>query len=352
VRTSADRTRVAVNPFTKLGSFSIRFEAQLIVRADGGVVDGTVKMHGFLAPSAQSNPNEEAKRTRRPGERACECRWGRRAKPRCGLAILLLAAALLCAPCRAHYAELTRAGSLLSLSPCPESASTWTWLRRAVAPSASLAERAGCGGAPAFAVPPAASGANLRSLPLAAAQGVRAKKVRGSSRPQWEMMMRRAFAPTHKTEQIGGQGGQPIPARKLSRVSVDEILEFKSSPHSRVAAQRSMGIRGGGVARRSEMSRCASGTGATAPLGEAVRTPLAFTISDSANNRYWPAWRVGSRGCSRDWKQLVQSAVSAGQDGTTRLSSDSRRRPRPRPFRLSRTVEVEVITLTRLPASA
>ena len=299
-------------------------------------------MHEFLAPSAQSKPNaEELRRTRRPGDSACAYRRGWRVKPSCSLAILLLAAALLCAPCRAHSAEPK------------ESASTWTWLRRAVAPSASLAERAGCGGAPAFAVPPAASGANVRSLPLAAAQGVRAKKVLGS-RPQWEMMMRRAFAPAHKTEQIGGQGERPVPARKLSRVSVDEILEYTSAPQTgaRVAAQRSMGIRGGGVARRSEMSRCASGTGATAPLGEAVRTPLAFTISDSANNRYWPAWRVGSRGCSRDWKQLVQSAVSAGQDGTTRLSSDSRRRPRPRPFRLSRTVEVEGIGLTRPPASA
>ena len=55
-----------------------------------------------------------------------------------------------------------------------------------------------------------------------------------------------------------------------------------------------------------------------APLGETVRTSLAFANSDAANIRSWPAWRVGSRGCSRDWKQLVQSAVSAGHDGATR----------------------------------
>lgn len=305
-------------------------------------MDGTVKMHEFLAPSAQSKPNaEELRHTRRPGDSACACRPGLRAKPSCGLAMLLLAAALLCAPCRAHSAQPTQI------------ASTWTWLRRAAAPSASFAERAGCGGVPAFVVPPSAGGADVRSLPLAAAQGVRAKKVLGSSRLQWEMM-RRAFAPTHKTEQIGGQGERPVPARKLSRVSVDEILEYTSAPQTsaRVAAQRSMGIRGGGVAQKSETSRCASWTGAAAPLGETVRTPLAFASSDAANIRSWPAWRVGSRGCSRNWKQLVQSAVSAGHDGATHLSTASGRRPsrRPRPFRLSRTVEVEGITL-RLPSA-
>ena len=302
-------------------------------------------MHEFLAPSAQSKPNaEELRRTRRPGDSACAYRRGWRVKPSCSLAILLLAAALLCAPCRAHSAEPK------------ESASTWTWLRRAVAPSASVAERAGCGGVPAFVVPPSAGGADVRSLPLAAAQGVRAKKVLGSSRPQWEMMMRRAFSPTHKTELIVGQGERPVPARKLSRVSVDEILEYTSAPQTgaRVAAQRSMGIRGGGDARASERSRCTSWTGAAAPLGETVRTSLAFANSDAANIRSWPAWRVGSRGCSRDWKQLVQSAVSAGHDGATRLSTVSGRRTprRPRPFRLSRTVEVEGIGLTRPPASA
>lgn len=292
-------------------------------------------------PPKQNRSNAEARAvdgpTRRPDEEEARGsrgggRRGWRTLPRSGVSALLLAAALLCGAPRPGLAHA------VSHPPGTDGDSAWTWLRRAVAPSSAVHGRD-------TVTMPGNAGAGAGAVaPLAAV-----------TTTQWAQ---RAFAPTHKVEQRrAGDGAwaverrlaRPVPARKLSRVSVDEILDYRSARRSSDLPR----MRGGGV----EPTGCAAGDGSAGLLGAAASTtPLAFA----------QAGPVGSRGCSRfqtsgssDWKQLVERSASAkrldaGGDsdtqpglfvaGSARTSpATEKRRPRRRlrPFRLSRTVEVE-----------
>ena len=252
--------------------------------------------------------------------------------------------------------------------------STWTWIRRALAPSAANRAVQACS---LLTQVDEATPYGIVSNDAAYEGKLEAGRGRstglfgaGQASSRW---MHRAFAPSHDVEQSRAQDDfraahdrLSVCAPKLSRVSVDvdagtgtvvrakTAMEWGSPPVN--AMRRSMAIRGGGNERTVEQHEgvrgCRGGdlhTGPGKTMAGKGSSSLAFIRGDSVG-------MIGSCGCNRDWKQLVQSAASRMQHDTGsdaacgRFSSragqprgKSARRPlqRQKPFRLSRTVEVE-----------
>ena len=231
---------------------------------------------------------------------------------------------------------------------CDSRPSAMVWLRRALAPSSVLPR-------PARLQSPGEQEADIR-------EGRRSlKETVAMMAPQWA---RDAFAPS-----CLASATKPDPAvqrrtaasrQKLSRVSIDEACETPRSSRaecllSKPAADtpRSCGLamrgNGGSLALvvGGGAGPCVAWRGGVAETGGGPRVLEAGGCRD---------WKLGSRGCSRDWQQLTRSRGSvrrALDDGlASRPVQDSSRRAHRlsrfhehagrrsgRRFRLSRSVE-------------
>jgi len=258
--------------------------------------------------------------------RRCGCTARGGAKSRRPALLVLLCCGLLHSAC----AEL----------PVPGDSSLTTWLRRAVAPSASKRS------------------AN-RPVPTSVVCAIwtGAEEVARQVEQGW---VQRAFAPSGKScEQGSFQARATVrrrtPAQKLSRVTIDqaageeELLSLEPAP----AKRQLIAMRGGGVEHAFHLSTGVGGSregkagagGRARSFAQGCGRGLAFMHGDSSI--------IGSPGCSRDWTQLVQSSAPAlhaegGRDSACRRSSRrigrfsfqrSHSPGRDRPYRLSRTVE-------------
>lgn len=235
-----------------------------------------------------------------------------------------------------------------------------TWLRRAIAPSAEHHTRrvslTSSDGRRAITRETGASAGTSEQL-----TNTRSRAIGSTPTASW-VQVQRAFAPSSKTERMRASFLPVSPdvtgRAKLSRVSHDEP-EPELEPEERWVAPpanaiRSMtAMRGGGVEHvfdkaghstfcaqegdgRGEVydASCSGRTGRSARSKSPQRSrrdkTVAFMHGDSGI--------IGSRGCNRDWKQLVQSTTAViNQERAGRLISQA---SRDRPFRLSRTVEV------------
>lgn len=298
---------------------------------------------------------------------------GRRAgggaqQSRCQRAFLVLLFAGLVATTGAH-AEV----------PASRDAYWSTWLRRAMAPSAQSGAKqpiptsVACA---AWAEPDMGFSAQSElAQPVPASRGTEdggcEDRMQGCSisrhagaRQREHAWVQRAFAPSatpnSRARVLTVQSLAPA-QQKLSRVTVDQAAgedEMRFLTQTAPTQRQLMAMRGGGVEhvfdRTSSTGRTRFPSGISeSTVGANVRTRsakqghrggLAFLHGDSSI--------IGSRGCSRDWRQLVKSTAPAAHFESAReaacgrssgllvrYSVRSRSPSRERPYRLSRTVE-------------
>ena len=168
---------------------------------------------------------------------------------------------------------------------CDSRPSAMVWLRRALAPSSVLPR-------PARLQSPGEQEADIR-------EGRRSlKETVAMMAPQWA---RDAFAPS-----CLASATKPDPAvqrraaeKKLTRVTIDESKPTADTSHSCLTMRGNDGslalVVGGGA------GPCVAWRGDVAETGSRPRVLEAGGCRD---------WKLGSRGCSRDWQQLTRSRGS------------------------------------------
>jgi len=194
----------------------------------------------------------------------------------------------------------------LSMAEAAPDATLWVCLRRAFAPTSSLGR-----------------------IPRDPAAGLLlARDVAAEDLSHGQPWLKRAFAPSslRAAEKSPRATSETKHKTKMSRVSVDKMAVYPIPPQS---------VRGGTYSVEHTDYATESGLQVSKAKAKATRDfhspQLAFMGVDAV---------VGSRGCSRDWKQLVKSEeqklLRRSSGRLSRLSSPTGHRT----FRLSRTVEV------------
>mmetsp|Transcript_48133 Transcript_48133/g.70573 ORF Transcript_48133/g.70573 Transcript_48133/m.70573 type:complete len:258 (+) Transcript_48133:230-1003(+) len=191
----------------------------------------------------------------------------------------------------------------LSLAEASHDATLWVSLRRAFAPTSS-------------------TGRVISQNPAAVLSATHSSKEFSRGQP-W---LNRAFAPSslRAAEKSSRATAETKHKTKMSRVSVDKMAVYPILPQSVRGGMDSVQLHTDCVESGTQVSNVKSKRDFHSPQ-------LAFMGGDAV---------VGSRGCSRDWNQLVKSEeqkmLRRSSGRLSRLSSPTGHRT----FRLSRTVEV------------